>query len=149
MDKEILKRLQEATDKARERVMSSNSPFAQLEKLGGKRDPAGHYVALAYTYNVVQMWLNENGIEQRAVKYISDPRDVRGAGYDLIAVCFPDWGERQLRDTQFRDAVTVLQSRTIAYRYVDVMKPFTDKGRIIGWIPKSNSQTSSPTSSQK
>lgn len=116
-----------------------------LEREGGKRDPAGHYVALAYTYGDVRQWLHRHSIEPRTVKYISDPHDVRAIGWDLIVVCFPDWGERQLKDSRFRDAVTLVQDRIIAYRYVDTQEPVVYQGRIIGWRSKNQEQVARET----
>lgn len=76
-------------------------------------------------------WLRAHGIKPERVKVIRDMKDARGIGYDLIAICFPDWGDRQ--EPEFHQALHLLESRIIAYRYSDQDRPVVENGRIIGW----------------
>lgn len=110
--------------------------LAQTEKersmgRGLRRDPAGRYVALAYNSIQVQHWCRVHDINPLNVRAIDTPQDVRGVGFDLIVVCFSDFGERN--DTRFRDACTLVQGRAIAWRYPEKEHPVVVRGRIIGW----------------
>lgn len=118
---ERMKAVAAATDKLRE--------FNERTQV--KRDPAGRYIAIAFNTTTVMHWLRLHGIDPHRVKIITSTKDTRGIGHDLIAICFPDWGDRM--EPEFHQALKILESRIIAYRYSDQDRPAVEKGRITGW----------------
>lgn len=129
---ESKERFKEQIEAAKEGLRKRLDEIEKEEKkVKVRRDPAGRYIAIAFNSITVRRWLSIHGIAPANVKIITSMKDARGVGYDLIAVCFPDWGDRA--DREFHQAVQLLEGRIIAYRYSDRDKPVVEKGRIVGW----------------
>lgn len=130
---EAKEKFKDKIEAAKEGLRRRIDEIEQAEKQPPKfrRDPAGRYIAIAFNATTVMRWISIHGIKPANVRIITNMRDARGVGYDLIAVCFPDWGSRE--DREFHQAVKLLEDRIIAYRYSDQDKPVVENGRITGW----------------